>query len=51
MSGAGAIPWTAIMEWARLHGMEAAQSMVLAEAIRILDVKRAERITSERNLK
>jgi hypothetical protein len=51
MSGAGAIPWTAIMEWARMHGMEREQSIVLAEAIRILDVKRAERITSERNLK
>lgn len=51
MAGAGAIPWTAIMQWADLHGMQREMALVLADAIRILDVQRAERISSERDLK
>ena len=48
--GAGAIPWTAIMEWARVHQVDREESIVLADAIRHLDAARAERLASERNL-
>src|SRR5690606_33379712 len=47
----GAIPWSAIMAWAREMGIWRTQARVLAEIIRILDVDRAEAISSEMEMK
>ncbi len=48
MDGAGPIPWTAIIEWTRMHGMDREPALLLADVIRYLDVDRMERIASER---
>ena len=47
----GAIPWTAIVEWARHHGADRVETKVLAEVIRILDVDRAEAISAEMEMR
>lgn len=39
----GPIPWTAIIEWARFHGLDREATGVLVSVIRRLDNDRAER--------
>ena len=43
----GPIPWTSVVGWAQLHGLGPEETRLLASVIRILDVQRAERISSE----
>jgi hypothetical protein len=47
----GPIPWTAVIEWARLHRLDRRATMLLADVIRYLDAKRADRERSAANLK
>jgi hypothetical protein len=44
---AGPIPWTAIVEWARFHGLDREATGVLVTVIRRLDNDRAEREASK----
>jgi hypothetical protein len=46
--GVGAIDWRAIRDWVREQGGESTEVRVVAQAIRVLDVERAERMESER---
>lgn len=43
----GPIPWRAIMRWCRVQRLRRDRALVVAEAIRLLDVERSERISSE----
>jgi hypothetical protein len=47
----GPIPWTAIVEWARMLELELDVTLALADAIRIVDADRMERIASEKRTK
>jgi hypothetical protein len=43
----GFIPWTAIIEWARFHGLDREATQILVDVIRKLDHDRAERDASK----
>lgn len=47
----GPIPWTAIIEWARLHRWDREATVLLADVIRYLDTQRVARERSALNLK
>lgn len=50
-SGAGPIPWSRVMEWSRVRGAGEREALVIAEAVRFLDVRRSEQIASKETLK
>jgi len=43
----GPIPFTAILEWARLHRLDREWTVLLVDVIRYLDIMRSERVMSE----
>jgi hypothetical protein len=45
-SGAGLIPWTAIIEWCRFRGLDREATLLVVDVIRKLDHDRAEREAS-----
>lgn len=49
-AGSGAIPYTAIIEWARVRGLDREWTILLADVIRTLDADRFERMASERRV-
>jgi hypothetical protein len=41
-AGAGLIPWSSIIEWADVHGLDRESALLLVDVIRRLDHDRAE---------
>lgn len=50
MSGAGAIPFTATLQWAQFRGLDRELTEILLTVINKLDCERAEREASQRSL-